>query len=587
MGGIVGRFFKEFALTLAFAVTASMFVALTLEPMLASRFLKPGGEKLPVFKAFEFLMRRATALYRRNLAWLLEHRYVVIGLALLALFVGGVFFAMLGKEFVTLEDKNQFIVRLETPLSYSIYKTDDIVRRVEKILQGIPEVINYFPVTGYSGSAASEANKAMIFVTLSPKKERKKSQLQIMSEVRNKVKIIPDLRAVVSEVSILGSGSRSEDVQFVIQGPSLEGLDRYSREIMSRLEDTTGFVDLDRDLELEKPEVRVVIDRNKAADLGVSVRTIAQTVGALIGGVDVVEYKTGGENYDVRLRLTDAERRTPADIDRIWVHTRKGEILDLASFVTIETGLGPSVINRLDRQRSVSIFSNLEGMPLADAQKEIDRITAEVLPEAYTTKYIGKSEAFQETVGYVIFAFSLAVIFTYLVLAAQFESFVYPFSIMMGLPLSFVGAFGLLYFTGNTFNLFSMLAMILLVGLPTKNGILLIDLTNQLRRGGMGMKQALVQASGTRLRPILMTAISTIAGVIPVALGIGVGAESRQCLAVAITGGMFSSTLLTLLVVPIIYSYLDGFTRLRIFGRLKKRIWVEQDLNGKELTPHH
>ncbi len=581
MGGIVGRFFKEFALTMAFAVTASMIVALTLEPMLASRFLKPGGEKMRLFKAFDLLMRRGTKLYRRSLAWLLHRRYVVLLLFLLALFAGGLFFTMLGKEFVSAEDKSQFIIRLETPLSYSIYKTDDIVKRVEKIMQTVPEIINYFSVTGYSGTAASEANKAMIFVTLLPKKERRRSQLQIMSEMRNKVKVIPDLQAVVSEISILGSGSRSEDVQFVIQGPSLESLDEYSRKIIARLENTPGFIDIDRSLDLEKPEARVIIDRDKAADMGVPVSTIAQAVGALIGGVDVVEYKSGGENYDVRLRLTDTEREIPADIDRIWVHTMKGETVDLASFVTIKTGVGPSVINRLDRQRSVSIFTNLEGMPLAEAQDEIDKITTDVITdEAYTVKYIGESEAFKETIGYVIFAFILAVVLTYLVLSAQFESFIHPFSIMMGLPLSFAGAFGLLLITGNTFNLFSMLAMILLVGLPAKNGILLIDYTNQLRESGLPVNEALVKACGTRLRPILMTAISTIAGVIPVAMGLGVGAESRQALAIAITGGMFSSTLLTLLVVPIIYSYLDDFTQLQIFGKIKEKIWVDE--NGEK-----
>ncbi|MFH0812496.1 MAG: efflux RND transporter permease subunit [Pseudomonadota bacterium] len=577
MGGIVGRFFKEFALTMAFAVGCSMFVALTIEPMLASRFLKPGGERWLIFRTFEHIMNKGREVYRHYIALLLNHRYLVIFLMLLALLGGGYFFKMIGKELITSEDRSQFMVNIECPLSYSIYKTDKAITHVEKLLQEPPEVESYFVVSGYSVTGVPEANKGLFFVSLVPKTKREKSQQQLMVEVRRKLKTIPDLRALVSEVSLLGGGTREEEVQFVIQGPGLEGLDNYSRQIMDRMEKLPGFVDIDRNLELEKPEVRLLIDRDKAADLGVDVRTIADAVGALIGGIDVVEFKSGGESYDVRLRLLEDERTLPTDVDRIWVHTQKGETVDLASFVSIQTGVGPSVINRMDRQRAVTIFANLENKTLGEAQKEINQILKEILPEGYTTKYMGRGEAFRETGYYIMFAFVLATILTYMILSAQFESFVYPLSIMMGLPLSFVGAFGLLYFTGNTLNIFSMIALVLLVGLPAKNGILLVDRANQLRAQGTPLKEALVEAAGTRLRPILMTACSTMAGVIPVALGIGVGSESRQPMAIAIAGGMFSSTLLTLVVVPIIYSYLDDFTRLRIFSRIKRRVWVDED----------
>jgi HAE1 family hydrophobic/amphiphilic exporter-1 len=577
MGGVVGRFFNEFALTLAFAVASSMFVALTIEPMLASRFLKPGGEKWRIFGFFEWVMRTGTKRYRSLLAWLLDRRFVVVILVVLALLVGGVFFNLLGKEFVTSDDRSEFMVFLENPLSYSIYKTDGIVKQVEKMLQETPEVKNYFAISGMSAGGVAEASKGMIYVTLVPKKERKKSQLEVMADFRKKLTAIPDLKGMVSEISLLGGGNRGEELQFVIQGPSLDGLDKYSREVVARLEQIPGIVDLDRSLELEKPEIRVIIDRNKAADLGVDVKTIANTVGALMGGIDVVEFKSGGESYDVRLRLLQDERTLPTDVDRIWVHTRKGETVDLASFVRLETGVGPSVINRFDRQRSVTMYANLEGKTLGAAQKELDEIIPALLPEGYTFRYIGHTEVFRETVNYIAFAFVLAIILTYLILAAQFESFIYPLSVMMGLPLSFVGAFGLLYFTGNTFNLISMIALVLLVGLPAKNGILLVDLINQLRAKGMPLKEALVEASGTRMRPILMTAASTMAGVIPVAVGVGIGSEGRQPLAITIAGGMFSATILTLLVVPIIYSYLDGFTRLRLFGAIKKRIWADKD----------
>jgi len=576
MEGIVGRFFREFALTMAFAVASSMFVALTVEPMLASRFLKAGGEGWKMFRVFEYLMKRGTESYRSWLGWFLNRRYVIAVLALGVLLFGGYLFKILGKELVTSEDKSTFMVLIETPLSYSIFKTDKVLKRVENLLQQVPEISHYYAISGYGGGGVTQSNKGLLFVTLVPKNTREKSQLEIMADVRKKMKKIPDLKGMASEISPLGGGARGEKVQFVIQGPSLEGLDKYSRQLVARLGKNPGIVDLDRSLELGKPEARVIIDRNKAADLGVDAKTIANTVGALIGGIDVVEFKSGGESYDVRLRLEEKERSFPADIDQLWVHTQKGEIIDLANFVTIETGIGPSVINRLDRQRSVTIYANLEKKSLGDAVKEIKQLAAEILPEGYSAKFIGNSELFQETGHYIAFAFILATILTYLILAAQFESFVYPLSVMMGLPLSFVGAFGLLYITGNTFNIFSMMALVLLVGLPAKNGILLVDLTNRLRSQGSSLNEALLEAASTRLRPILMTAISTIVGVIPVALGIGVGSESRQPMAIAITGGMLSSTGLTLVVVPVIYSYLDGFTKLKLFARVKKKLWVEE-----------
>ena len=578
MGGLVGRFFKEFALTMAFAVGWSMVVALTLEPMLASRFLKAGGEKWLLFRTFDALMGRLRTLYRQGITWVLDHRYVVNLLIVLALVGGGIFLRFIGKEFVTSEDKSQFLISIENPLSYSIYKTDGVVRQIEKFIQEMPEVKNYWVISGASPSFVPEASKGLLYVNLVSKDERKKSQLELMAEVRQKIKTIPDTIGLVSELSMVGGGTRGEEIQLVLQGPSLQGLDTYSRKIMGRMAKIRGIVDIDRSLELEKPEVRIKINRDKAADLGVDARTIADTVGALMGGVDVVEFKSQGESYDVRLRLLDEERTVPKDVDQIWIHTQKGETLNLASLVTLETGVGPSVISRLDRQRAVFIFANLaKGKTLGEAKQEINKMLDEELPEGYAYKYMGRSEAFGETIYYLAFAFALATILTYMILSAQFESFIFPLSIMMGIPLSFIGAFGLLFITGNTLNLFSMIGLILLVGLPAKNGILLVDRTNQLRKEGLPLKEAIVEAASTRLRPILMTAVSTTAGVLPVALGFGIGSESRQPIGVAIAGGILSSTLLTLVVVPVIYNYLDRFTQISIFTKIKKRVWAHEE----------
>jgi HAE1 family hydrophobic/amphiphilic exporter-1 len=392
----------------------------------------------------------------------------------------------------------------------------------------------------------------------------------VQSEIRQFLRQIPDVRGNATAISPLGGGQRGEDIQFVIQGPDIGELDRASRQLMTRLEAADGYSGVSRDLEIGKPEVRVRIDREKAAEAGVSVENIAATVGALLGGVEVADFKEGGKSYEVRLRLQAEQRQLPGDVQRIYLRGSGGELLNVSGFVTLEEGVGPSVINRLDRQRSATVYATLEeGKLLGAAIPEVRAMADEILPEGYASKFSGSAESLGETGRYVLFAFLLATVLTYMVLAAQFESFTQPMAIMMGLPLSFIGAFGLLLLVGNTLNLFSMIGLVLLVGLASKNGILLIDYTNQLRRSGLTLEEALVEAGATRLRPILMTAISTVAGVIPVVLGIGEGSESRQPMAVAIAGGMISSTVLTLAVVPVIYSYLDQFGRWQGFERFK------------------
>jgi len=576
MGGLVGRFFFQFAVTVAFAVSCSTFVALTVVPMLASRFLAVGGDLGLAFRVFNRMMEWATSLYRRSASWFLRHRLTIMGMALATLVFGGWLFTLLGKEFITAEDQSRFMIRSETPLTYSIDKTDEVLVRIEKRLREIPEIDHFFALAGWGGGGSMESNKAIAFVTLMPKDQRKRSQQEVQSDVRAMLHTIPDLKGTASDISPLGAQQRNEDIQFVVQGPDIAGIDRYSRAIMDRLEEVPGYVGITRDLEIGKPEVRVHIDREKAADAGISVHAVASAVGALMGGIDVAEYKEGGKSYDIRLRLIKGQRLLPGDLQRIWIRSSSGELMDITNFVTIKTGVGPNVINRLDRQRSATIYANLEGKVLGDAMPEVQHIADEILPEGYSTKFAGRAEVFAETGGYIAFAFILATILTYMILAAQFESFTQPFAIMMGLPLSFIGAFGLLLLLGNTFNLFSMIGLVLLVGLATKNGILLIDYANQLRAKGMSVHDALIEAGATRFRPILMTAVSTIAGVIPVALGIGVGSESRQPMAVAISGGMLSSTFLTLAVVPVIYSYLDQLANCKLFKRVKGRVMAHE-----------
>ncbi len=569
MGGLVGRFFLEFAVTMTFAILASTFVGLTVVPMLASRLLKGGGGTSPVFRVFNRIEEVSVRNYRRLIGWSLRRRPVVLAVALGALVVGVLLFQALGKELVAAEDQGRFFVRLRLPLSYSLQKTEEVLRRVEERLKEIPEISHFFSFAGAGG-----AQNANINVTLLPKTQRRRTQQQIQRQINALLRSLPDLRGVAADVSPLGAGGRSEDVQLVIMGADLAGLDRYSREVMERLDRLPGYVGVTRDLDVGKPEVRVRIDRDRAADAGVAVRDVAEAVSALMGGQDVGDYVEGGRSHEIRMRLVPRHRELPQDVGRIWVRSREGRLVDASGFITLEVGVGPSVVNRTDRRRSATVYAKLDGKVLGAALPEVRALADEILPEGYGTRFAGRAEAFGETGRHAAFAFALAVLLTYLVLAFQFESFTQPLAIMTGLPLAFVGAFGLLLLFGNTVNMFSLMGLILLVGIATKNGILLVDFTNQIRGRGYRVDEALVEAGATRLRPILMTAVSTIAGVVPVVLGLGVGSESRQPLAVAITGGIISSTFLTLVVVPVAYSYLEQFGRLRFVGWIRERVIV-------------
>jgi len=573
MGGMIGRFFYEFAVTVAFAVACSTFVAMTVVPMLCSRFLKLGPINLQVFRVFDRTMAAASDFYRRSMQRALQRKAAMVLVAALAFGGGFGLYALLGQELVTQEDQGRFMVRIQTPLAYSMEKTESVRQRLEARLKEIPEVSHFFSFTGFGG-----ANRASAFVTLVPRSERNRTQQEVQTEVRQFLRQLPDVRGNATVISPLGGGQRSEDVQLVIQGPDLTVLDHLSRQLMTTIEQSPGYSGVSRDLEIGKPEVRVRIDREKAAEAGINVQNIAAAVGALLGGIEVTAFKEGGKSYEVWLRLQAEQRQLPDDVQRIFLRGSGGEFLDVSGFVTIEEGVGPSVINRLDRQRSATVYATLEGGKLLGAAiPEVRAMAAAILPEGYVTKFSGSAETLGETGQYVLFAFLLATVLTYMVLAAQFESFSQPMAIMMGLPLSFIGAFGLLYLLGNTLNLYSMIGLVLLVGLAAKNGILLIDYANQLRRAGMALDEALIEAGATRLRPILMTAISTIAGVLPVVLGLGEGSESRQPMAVAIAGGLFSSTLLTVAVVPVIYSYLDQFGRWQGFEKLKGWLMVREE----------
>jgi HAE1 family hydrophobic/amphiphilic exporter-1 len=352
---------------------------------------------------------------------------------------------------------------------------------------------------------------------------------------------------------------------------SLDELDRLSDAFMLRMREAGGFVDITKSLKLGLPEIRVTPNRDKAAAMGVDARTVATTIQAMIGGLDVATFKEAGKRYDIRVRLEEGARDEPSAIERLYVRNDRGEVTPLGNLVDVTTGASPSAITRTDRQRSVAIASNLDDRSLDEAIEVVSGISDELLPEGVTLSLSADAEAFMESISQFGLAIGLAVLVIYMVLAAQFESMIHPLTVMLALPLAMVGALGALYAAGMTLNLFSLIGIILLMGLVTKNSILLVDYANQLRDGGLSKVEAMRTAAPVRMRPVLMTALSMIFGVLPAAIGVGPGEETRAPMAVAVAAGMFSSTLLTLLVVPVFYIVLDdGVEKLKAAVRRKR-----------------
>ncbi len=600
MKGIIGRFFMQFALTVVFSVAVSLVVSFTLTPMLASLYLRhldrsggppepPGAGRFAGLKAkMGWIERAGDALesgYRKTEAWYrslldlaLRHRGLVLWLAL-GLFVFSLFMTrFIGKEFVPSEDQGQFLVRLEAPFDYSVDQADRMFREAEDMVRKLPEVRSVFYIQGMGAGGVGEVNKAVTFVTLHAKADRKRSQERIKADIRQQMRTIPGLKGTAEDVSLIGGGIRNVPILYAIRGTSLADLQTYTRQITSEFSKLPGIVDVDTSIEAGKPEVKVTIDRDKAADLGITVGSIAEAVNILVSGeVDITKYKDEerGRRFDVRVRLNPEDRSNPSDLGRIYVRSRDGRLVELASVVSFQEGGGPSTIQRVDRQRATLVYAGLEKKPLAEAMAELDAITAKVLPPDYSARYKGAAETMGESFRYLMFALILGIIMAYMILAAQFESFVHPFTVLLSMPLSFIGAFGALLLTGNTISIFSLIGIILLMGLVKKNAILLVDYTNTLRERGMSRREAILHAGPVRLRPILMTTFAMIFGMIPVALGVGEGAETRAPMGITVIGGLLTSLFLTLLVVPAAYDLFDDWTR-----RFRKRRRVNPENGG-------
>jgi len=558
MTGLVGRFFFEFGLTVAFAVGVSTFIAVTLSPMLCSRILKVQTQHGRVFRLLERLFCSLESAYRAVLHFALNHRAIVVVGAVTA-FVGGLAITpFLGKEFVPVQDEDQFNIQVETPIGSSIEATSEVLAEIERRVRSLPGVRETFTTVG--AGMEGRVNVATILTRLAPKATRDVSQQSIMQMARDRLAGLTHLKISVEEVPrVSGGGFRAAPVQYNVRGPKLDELVEISDAVAERMTEIKGIVDINSTHNAGKPEAKVTIDRDRAADLGVSVSDLGNAIRSLIGGQKASTFEEDGETYDVRVRLVEAQRRHARDVLSVPVRTRSGKFVAIRNLVDVEEGTGPVQIDRQDRSRQVTVMANLkDGKPLGEALNDIRQIENEIgLPDGVTSTFTGAGDLMAESFASIGFSMVLAVVLIYMVLAAQFESLVHPFTVMLSLPLSVAGALGLLFVAGKTLNIFSMIGMIMLMGLVTKNAILLVDYTNLLRRRGMARQEAQLRAGPVRLRPILMTACSTIAGMLPVAIGLGSGAETRSPMGIAIVGGMLTSTVLTLIVVPVVYSLLD------------------------------
>jgi len=565
MKGIVGRFFFQFGITVAFAVLVSLFVSFTLDPMLSSRWVDPDIERkgkrhflARLLDHFNHWFDRTADGYRAVIGWALDHRKTVLFLATVSFFAGLGAFGILQTEFMPNFDKGEFQLNFKSAPDASLEETRSRLAAIEAVLGQIPEVHHTYSTIGAGDTGTVRDGR--VFIKLKERKERRRSQGEIQRDFRERLAQIPGILPAILEWA---GGSSEKPLVANVRGEDITLLKKYAAELKQEIYKIPGIVDLEVTLELDIPEFRLVVDRERAVDAGIMTGDIVRTVGALVGGQAVTTYEDeDGDAVNVRVRLPLALRQDPAQVEKLRLAVPRPNALPalvpLGNVAQYGMSTTPSEINRQDLTRQVVITANLDGLPLGTAVQKIEEAARRLsLAPGYRVVFSGEAEDMAESFRYMAEALILAVIFVYLILAAQFESFIDPLAIMFSLPLSIVGMAGMLWLTRGTINIMSLIGLIMLMGLVTKNAILLVDFTKTLRRRGMNRREALIVAGRTRLRPILMTTLAMIFGMLPLALALGQGAEMRAPMARAVIGGLITSTLLTLLVVPVVYTVLD------------------------------
>ncbi len=562
--GSVGRLFREFGITLAVAVMLSSFVALTLTPVLCSRILKridPNAKRSWAERSFDNFFDGLSRVYEGTLGFCLRFKPLVL-IAGLALVAGAAWmFGELPEELVPTEDRGTAFGIVLAPEGATLEYTDRYMRMAEDLLLPLPERDGLFTATGLGFGGPGRVTNGFVFLNLKPHNERDRSQQEIVGQMFPRMLGIPGVLAFLVNPPSLGGDFSGSDVEYVLQADSYEELGQAVGTMMAKANELGYLINLDTDLRLNKPELQINIDRERASGLGVSVTDIGTTLETYLGGRVVGNFKRGAKQYDVIAQMRAAGRATPDIIDEIYIRSSGGPV-QLANVVNVVETVAPKELNHFNRVRSATITANLApGIGIGQALDDLDNIWRNDLPSSVKRDLGGQSREYRDSKGTLYFMFVLALVFIFLVLSAQFESFIDPMTILLTVPLAIFGALLSLWLFDQTLNIFSRIGLIMLIGLVTKNAILIVEFANQLRSRGQDIQSAVVQAASIRLRPILMTSFSTVFGIMPIAIGMGPGAESRQPLGIVVVGGVLFSTFLTLLLVPVVYSLLARFTK--------------------------
>ncbi|MCE6628265.1 efflux RND transporter permease subunit [Acinetobacter pittii] len=567
MGGLIGRFFYQFGVTVSTAVLISMFISFTLDPMLSAHWKDPVEKKdnwlQRFFNHISNVLDRLTHVYEKLLKLALRFRLITVIVAIASLFAALGLSKLIGTEFVPTPDKGEVRIQFETPVDSSLEYTQAKLHQVDQIIRQFPDVVSTYGVV--NSEVDSGKNHAGLGVTLKPKQERSSDLNTLNNEFRDCLQSVAGIRVTSVAAAQDSVSGGQKPIMISIKGSDLNELQKISDRFIAEMEKIKGVVDLESSLKEPKPTLGVHINRVLASDLGLSVSQIANAIRPLIAGDNVTTWEDrDGETYDVNLRLNENKRMLPQDVQNLYINSNKTNaagqniLVPLSAVATTEEKLGASQINRRDLEREVLIEANTSGRPSGDIGQDIDKMQkAFKLPAGYTFDTQGANADMAESAGYALTAITLSIVFIYIVLGSQFNSFIHPAAIMASLPLSLIGVFLALFLFQSTLNLFSIIGIIMLMGLVTKNAILLIDFIKKAMDQGVSRYDAILQAGKTRLRPILMTTSAMVMGMVPLALGLGEGGEQSAPMAHAVIGGVITSTLLTLVVVPVIFTYLD------------------------------
>jgi multidrug efflux pump len=588
MGGNIGRLFAEFGFTLAAAVVVSSLVALTLAPMLCSKWLRHSPESAEghrLWAASEKVLNGLTHGYERMLRFALNQPGLLLGLGLVGLIVAIVIFPRLPQELAPTEDRGVIIMPTSAPRGSTVEFTDHYVRQAEQeLLPYLEEGVSnrLLSIVGFR----DEEDNAFMIMGLVPWEDREVKQQQITSELRGKLSQVTGIRAIAVNPPGLGQRGFDQPVEFVVAGPDYESVQAWSEEIVERAKDNPNLLNLDTDFELTRPELRVSIDRERAADLDVTIEDVGLTLQTMLASRQVTTYLDRGREYDVILQAADADRATPSDLGQIFLRPREGgTLIPLQALVSVEEiGANPD-LRRIDRLPAVVISASLaDGYDLGAALTYLNNLAVDNLPPEARVSCKGLSREFQESSSAIYVTFGLAFVIVFLVLAAQFESWIHPLIIMLSVPLAVTGALLGLWWAGISLNIYSQIGIIMLLGLMAKNGILIVEFANQLRDKGYEVRDAILEGASLRFRPVLMTTISTVFGAVPLVLATGAGAESRASIGIVILGGLVFATTLTLFIIPVLYNLLARFAKSTNAIALELEQQASQSPGGRGMT---